>query len=323
MSRAEPAMNAASATERCEPLTLFDWDAGDPAALEHYQWMVAHPRMGAAARALAVSSVETSYDPVMRDICKDAGRYVAGLGMIWLDLTGGLTLPRLKEVCARSRVLSPGRARSFLQLMHHAGHLQLVRASRAAAAGVYAPSAGFRAAWIEHLRGPVAAAALIAPEGRALLDRLDDPDVCATFVRLQGASLFETTANVGFAGPTVAAFYNPLAGVQVLSILIAGGDERSFPSRAPVPLPIAPTARRLGVSRVHLKRLLAHAVGAGLLVPHPGGGYALAEAADAELRFIYAAQLVSLLIAIGRTLRLHGLARASGAARSKMFNCDG
>ena len=315
-------MIEAAAAQRREPVTLFDWDPGGDVPLEYYQWMIAHPRMPAAARALGVSSVETSSDPVMRDICKDAGRYVAGLGMIWLDLTGGLTLPRLKDMCSRSRVLSPGRARSFLQYLHHVGYLELVRPARSVVPALYAPSARFRAAWTQHLRGPVAAAALIAPEASALLERLDDHAVCATFLRLQGGCLFDSTVTTGVGGSVFDAFYYPLAGVQVLSMLIAGGDERSFPSRRPVPLPINPTARQLGVSRMHLKRLLVHAVASNLLAAHPGGAYALLEPADEQLRFIYAAQLICLLIPIGRTLRAHGVAAKHDGVQSKMFNCD-
>lgn len=316
-------MTADAGGGRGDPTTLFDWDPGEQIPFEYYQSMIAHTRFPAAARALAVSSVETAQgDPVMRDICKDAGRYVAGLGMIWLDLTGGLTSPRLKQMCARSRVLSTGRARNFLQYMHQVGYLEMVRPARAATPAVFTPSSRFRAAWLQHLRGPVAAAAMIAPEAGPLIERLDDPAVCATFLRLQGAALFESTVEVGLDGPVIDAFYYPLAGVQVLSMLIAGGDDHSFPSRTPVPLAVNPIARQLGVSRMHLKRLLRHAEATQLLCAHTGGAYALQEAADAQLRFIYAAQLICLLIPIGRTLRLHGARTDNDAPQLKMFNCD-
>jgi hypothetical protein len=300
------------------PVALFDWDPGDQNPLEYYRAMVAHPRFPEAARAIAVSAVETGRraDPVMRYICKDAGRYVAGLGAIWLDLSGGLTLPRLKEMCVRSRVLSPGRARSFLHYLQQVGFLETVSPGRAAVPAVYAPTARFQAAWVEQLRGPVAAAALIAPQAAVLLDLLDDPDICATFLRLQGGCLFDATTATAFEGPVFDCFYSPLAGVQILSILIAGGRDGRFPSRTPAPLGISPLARELGVSRMQVKRVLLGAAAAGLLTAHPGGSYALSEPADEQLRFFYAGQLITLLIALCRTLRLHGLAAATGAVKN-------
>jgi len=289
------------------PVTVFDWDPGGEVTFEYFRCMVEHPQFPAAARALGITSVETSRgDRVMAHIARDAGRYVAGLLVMWLDLTGGLTLPRLKAACARSRVLSPGRARSFLLYLQHVGYLETVRPAQAAVAALYAPSARFRAAWIDHLRGPVAAAALIAPDAGVLIDRLDDPAVRTTFLTLQGGCLFESTAATALEGPVFDSFYYPLAGVQILSTLIAAGEEGRFPARTPVPLPISQVARELDVSRMHVKRLLLAAQAAGVLTAHPGGAYALAEPADEVLRFIYAAQLICLLIPIGRTLRQHG-----------------
>jgi hypothetical protein len=224
---------------------LFDWDPGDQIPFEYYRAMIAHPRFAEAARAIGVSAAETGRraDPILRYICKDAGRYVAGLAAVWLDLSGGLTLPRLKEMCGRSGVLSPGRARSFLQYLQHVGYVEMVRPGRAATPAVYAPSASFRTAWVEQLRGPMAAAALIAPQAADLLDRLDDPDICATFLRLQGGCLFDSTTAAGFEGPMVDCFYSPLAGVQILSVLIAGGEDGRFPSRTPALLAINQFAR--------------------------------------------------------------------------------
>jgi hypothetical protein len=298
------------------PVSLFDWDPGDQSPFDYYRAMVEHPNFPQAARAIGVSAAETGRraDPVMRYICKDAGRYVAGLGAIWLDLSGGLTLPRLKDMCSRSRVLSPGRARSFLQYLLQVGFLETVRPGRAAVPAIYAPTPRFRAAWVEQLRGPVAAAALIAPQAAALLDLLDDPDICATFLRLQGGHLFDTTTTADYRGPVFDWFYSPLAGVQILSILIAGGQDGRFPSRTPAPLAINPLARELGVSRMHVKRVLLGATAAGLLTAHPGGAYALSEPADEHLRYIYAAQLITLLASVGRTFQLHGLASPESRA---------
>ena len=298
-------MSQEAGVERAQPMSLFDWDPGDEVPADHYARMIAHPAFPAAARALAAAALQTTQgDPPMRDIAKDAGRYTAAHCAIWLDLTGGLTLPRLKDVCARSGMLSPGRARSFLQFLEHTGLIEMTRQGRAAAPALYAPTARFRAAWLDHLRGPIAAAALIAPEAAALLDRLDDPAVAATFLRLQGAGLFASTLQGrDLRGPVFEAFYFPLGAIHILSTLAAAGEGEVFPTHEATPLPINPIAQRLGVSRVHVKRILARATAAGLLEPRPGGAYALTDRTDAQLRGIYAAQLIRLLIPVARTLR--------------------
>lgn len=289
-----------------QTMSLSEWDPGDEIPPEHFGRMLAHPAFPAAARALAASSLRTTQgDSAMRDIGKDAGRYTAALCAIWLDLDGGLTLPRLKDLCARSGLLSPGRARSFLQFLEHVGFLEMTRPGRAAAAALYAPTPRFRQVWLDHLRGPIAAAALIAPEAHALLDRLDEPEVAATFLKLQGAGLLAATPQVdGSLGPLFDAFYYPLGAIHILSNLVAAGEDGdAFPPHEATPLSISGMAGRLGVSRVHVKRIVANATAAVLLEPRGPGAYALTGQTDAPLKAIYAFQLIRLLIPIARTLR--------------------
>jgi hypothetical protein len=233
----------------------------------------------------------------------DAGRYVAALAAIWLDATGELSPPTLKDICVRSHLLSPGRAYGFLQYLEHVGYIEAIEIGLGTRPSRYRATARFRADWIEHLRGPIAAAALIEPAAEDLLARLDDPHVATTFIEIQGRGLLQSAAGSALDPAIAEAFYHPLGGVPVLSMLLAGTeDDTVFPSRRPVVLPTAATAQALGISALQVRRILRRAIASGLLVASSGPAYALTALADAPLQSVYTAQLLQLLDPIGRML---------------------
>ncbi|HLZ74627.1 hypothetical protein [Phenylobacterium sp.] len=269
--------------------------------------ILAHSQFAPAVVALAASALEVIRargNPLHGSV--DAGRYVAKLAAMWLDVRGELTLPALKALCARTGLLSPGRARDFLQYLRHVGFVVEAEGPSGNRAARYRATAAFRADWIEHLRGPLEAAARLAPSARALIARLDEPAVAATFIEIQGGALLQSAGALPSGEPVVEAFYHPSGGLQVLTLLIAeAADAEAFPSRRPVRLPIAATARDIGVSAQQLRRVLSAASASGVLAVYPGPAYALTETADATLRFIYAGQFIQLLDAIARTLARH------------------
>ena len=269
--------------------------------------IITHPRFAAAACALATSSVETIRSrATLSHASVDAGRYVAKLAAMWLDVRGDLTLPALKRLCAATGLLSAGRARDFLQYLQHVGFVEETESGRGATPSRYRTTARFRTDWINHLRGPIEAASLLAPSARDLLERLDDPAVAATFIEIQGGALLQSATTLPVNEPVVETFYHAAGGIQVLSMLIAGAaDNDAFPSRNPVRLRAAATSQAIGVSVPQLKRVLASAVASGLLDASPGSMYALTATSDAPLRAIYAGQLLQLLDPIARTLAQH------------------
>src|ERR1700744_3813316 len=93
----------------CEGLESWVADARVPDSLRAR--MIAHPAYPAAARALAANMMAAGdADKALDGIFKDAGRYLAAVLAIYLHVSGGLTLPRLKEICPATGFLSPGRA---------------------------------------------------------------------------------------------------------------------------------------------------------------------------------------------------------------------
>jgi hypothetical protein len=63
--------------------------------------LMSDPRLPEAIRTLAVNGLEASAkDKALDGICKDAGRYFAGMLVVYLHASAQLTLPKLKAYCA-------------------------------------------------------------------------------------------------------------------------------------------------------------------------------------------------------------------------------
>ena len=96
---------------------LMRWDTGVEISAENYQRLRADPRYARAVRTFAGNMLAAGdADRLLDGILKDAGRNVAALCAVHLHFTGGLTLPRLKTLCASFGLISPGRARALLSI---------------------------------------------------------------------------------------------------------------------------------------------------------------------------------------------------------------
>jgi hypothetical protein len=70
----------------------------------------------------ALSPTQCEADRLLDGVLKDAGRNVAAKCLAYLHVTGGLTLPRLKALCASTGLVSSGRARMLLIYLQHLGY---------------------------------------------------------------------------------------------------------------------------------------------------------------------------------------------------------
>src|SRR5262249_19951968 len=122
------------------------------------------PVFDAAAQALAQHMLDiAAADPRVDGVFKDAGRYVAALLSIHLDMHGGLTLPRLKTFCEQSGFVSPSRARALLLYLRFLRFVEPAAANTERGAQRYAPTASFRTAWQVQCRAALEAAAVVEP----------------------------------------------------------------------------------------------------------------------------------------------------------------
>src|SRR5262249_18532650 len=101
--------------------------------------------------------------------------------------------------------------------------------------------------------------------------------------------------------PYVRIFLHRKAGNQVIWALLADG-EGEFPTREPVRVSVSDLARRFHVSRVHIKRMLEEAEREGL-VDWRQPTVRLEEPCREYIRWIYAGQLLQLLVAAARAMK--------------------
>jgi hypothetical protein len=278
--------------------SLRSWRAQGPAALEAASARLArHPGLQDAARALAANMLAAGdKDKALKGIFKDAGRYIVAMLAIYLHLTGGLSLPRLKEFCTTSGLVSPGRARSILLYLRYLGYVELFPVRGPGKAARYMPTAHFLASWTTHLKAGLGAIAHIEPAAAILRDRLDSPAVFDAFALQQANGLRETSSG-GYDMDTAffRVFLHRHAGSQIIFLLLATNE--TFPPLGATPFSLAAVSRRFGVSRIHIRRLLDAGAAEGLLRTDGEGSVIFEEAGRAALEKNYRDQLTHLLAA--------------------------
>ncbi len=261
----------------------------------------AHPRLPDAVRALAGAMLDLSLsNPALDNVFKDAGRYAATMAAFHLHETEALTLPRLKAVCLASGLLSPGRARTLLQVLEHLGYLTRVEGPGRAAAHRFTEA--FLKAWTSHLRAALAAGAVIEPDAAVLLDRADRRWL-QTFGRIHAGSWLavtddERTQRGMF--PILQVFLHAYAGAQILWTLLIASEDGAFPPSRAGPVTVAGLARRFGVSRIHVRRIFDAAAAADLAHLGADGWVSFGPDAQEQLRFVWSVQLIHILAAAAR-----------------------
>ncbi len=267
-----------------------------------------HPGFAAASRALASGMLElAASDRVLDGIFKDAGRYVAAMWGFALHEDGGLTLPRLKAVCGRSGLLSPGRARALLQFLQHCGYLE----RRAATHGPdrYLPSPAYLAAWDRHFVASLAAASWLAPGISALLGP-EAVEARQTYGRVHADGTLAGLSSEPPGFSFLRVFLHPYAGNHIVWTLLASGLDPQFPPRRAGPVSMAGLARGCGAARSQVARVFHEAAEEGLATLEPDGVVLFSEDARDQLRFFYAVQFVQILAAASHATELHGLPAA-------------
>jgi hypothetical protein len=290
--------------EPADTASLMRWAVDGTGLGESYARLTAHPDFDRAAHALAANMLEAAAaNDALDGIFKDAGRYVAALWAMYAHVTGGLTLPRLKEICTASGLVSPGRARALLLYLRYLGYVESAGRNQNKIAR-YAPTASFIVAWTNHLRAALKAVRLIEPAVDLVLRRLDESAVLETFARFQGEGLLAGAKNnLAMDSPYVRIFMNRHAGNQVIMLLATGGDDGTFPPRGPIAFSTAAVAKRFRVSRIHIKRMLDQAERENFLKRQGEGAAVLDESARATIRAMYVMQLAQLLSQAACTLR--------------------
>lgn len=283
---------------------LAAWDLGDSVPPERYAAMIAHPRFAEAVRTLAGGMLDlAAAHPALNAVFKDAGRYMATLWMQYLQTIDDLTLPRLKAFCVSSKLLSPGRARTLVHLLQHLGYVQVSQTALGRAAARYAPTDRFIAEWAGHHRAALRAASVIEPAVGPLIAALDDRDTYWAFTRIQSEGLLDASEGIDHDAPFNRVFLHSYAGLQIIWFLLSQSEGDDLFPPAGARLPVRAAAERFGVSQMHIKRFLVAAEREQLLSRSDDGAIVIGESMTQTIKYLYADQLIRLLIASGRTLR--------------------
>jgi hypothetical protein len=243
-----------------------------------FKRLTEHPLYDAIARDFMQGSmVLAAHDSRIEDIFKDMGRYGAALWVVYLHFTGGLTLPRLKEICARSGVLSPGRARALLIYLQLLGYVKKLPRTEPGPAR-YTPSDALLHALKVHARLGLIAMATVDPVFQIVLDRFDEPAVFEIYIAKFGEGAFNSVVAIDSNRPIWPIFLMRNAGMLLLyCLLLADAEAREKDPLAKPKISVASLARRLNVTRSHVLHIFRLAEKDKLLSRTEGGEIVLSD----------------------------------------------
>jgi hypothetical protein len=255
-----------------------------------------------ATRMQALADADAAFDAILKDV----GRYLIAMGVLYLHMRGGATLPRLKAMLSLRTYVSAGRARALLHFLCHLGCLTEVPPPARRDPVRYVPTDRFMATWRNHMRAVLEASRIVEPAVWRVLDRLDEPDVFTAFCRNHTEYGFgeirESHQELAF----TQVFLHRFAGSQIFGQLLAAQGAGEAPLPGAVPISVVELAERHGVSGMHVRRLLDAAVGEGLLRYDDTNGIVLEDAGRATARFVYATQMFVFMAAAEKTAREMG-----------------
>jgi DNA-binding MarR family transcriptional regulator len=245
---------------------ILNRDGADPAA---YARLVEHPRFIEAARQSARTAVARHVgNPQISRTFKDMRRVMYGVFVLYCDARGELTLSTIREVCAELGFVSPGYAAALLVRLRVMGFITRDPNVSDKRVRRYIPSPSMKQAFIALLGNELLSFGIIEPEAFGAVEALKDPDVFHFFALTGGRGLARIVKN-GEPGQ-LHMFAVRDVGIAILhEIALSGAEDDTYPPKGPVRMAVAPLARKFGVSRSHVLRLLREAEKQGLLRRDP------------------------------------------------------
>ena len=235
--------------------------------------LCAHPRFPDALRRVLSGSVRYFHgNRILNQIGYDRGRLVISILAYYLhvsrrpdDPSSGLTANGIKSLCIEQDVCSPGRARALLSLMRLFGYIATAPSAADRRLKLLMPTDLLVASLRERWDLLFESIALVLPETAAARAALDGPDFLPAFVRHIVDQYRTGVRPLDFAAP-LRPFAERNAGLIILfSLAIAGEPDDTVPPMRPVQISISDLARRFGVSRAHVLRLLRDGAAEGFI----------------------------------------------------------
>ena len=261
-----------------------------------------NPRFGEAIQLTARGWIEHYRgNRVLNALVNDAGRAQMGflvLNLHWSrrpgDPASGLTASRMIQACVEQKLCSAGRAEATLHLMRLFGYLEASSNPWDRRLKLLVPTEKLIETHMVRWRAMFQGMSLVMDEGALGLSLLHDPDFAPALIR-NIYRRYDAGLSLNSAVPSLSLFSNRNAGLMILASLLT--EAGCGPAR----LSISGLSSRFGVSRAHVRKILADATAEGLV-----------EKRDDELVALMAAglQLCEVFLATGY-LALGGCARAA------------
>lgn len=232
-----------------------------------------HPQFADAARMM-MRDVIAIYDGnrILNQVMNDRGRVVFGALAFYLhfssdprDSASGLTPAKMKALCAETGLCSAGRATAMLLLMRYAGYLTPAPDAGSERTHRLVPTARMFESQGQRLACHLRAMSILLTEGADGLAHLRRQDFIGEMARQFGES-FRAGFRILDTSPALYPLAERNAGLMILfSLFLASDAMPRMTSPAPAAISIAALARRFGVSRPHVLKLLRDAEALGFV----------------------------------------------------------
>jgi hypothetical protein len=230
--------------------------------------VIAHPRFAEAARIATVGATRLYQgNRLLNLMINDRGRFMIGLFAVYLHLNGGLTVARMTALCAEQELASAGRARAMLMLMRAFGYLAAAPEPIDTDLRVrqLMPTEALMSLHGERIQCLLDGCAMVMPEAASIFSVRSHRDFVPTYVT-RVCELYLSGFRNNRCVPDVRLFAERNAGLVILWDMLGSVEpDGRFPPARILPAPISRLARRFGVSRVHVRRLLQDAVSENFL----------------------------------------------------------
>lgn len=228
-----------------------------------------HPEFPAMARRLAQQGAPDKADNgVIAHALRDGFRLMSGIWSLYLAATpGGLTFSRFDALHQVSGEGGRARTHGLITYLRFLGYIEPDDSGHDGRERRYRPTARMREAFRRYFTESLEAAVALYPEAAPMIALMEDEQAFDDFMVSTGEGLMIAGSLVRLhKGPSFNDFSRRKSGMVMLwTLLLSAPPSLEWPTRAPFPVSIADIARKAGVSRAHVQRLLRDCEANGMM----------------------------------------------------------
>lgn len=238
--------------------------------------VMSRPGFPEASRKLAAlwRAPANDEDKAFAHFMRDLGRFIGGMWALFLHVTpGGLTVTRLADLLASTKVTSASRARTILLYLQFIGYVAPTKATGDSRIKLYAPTPRLVDAFRSRLVGEFEAMGHMHPAIAETGRLFSEDGAFDIFAELMGEIFLAYMAiRKERPGPSLEMFSQRYAGMMMLGELMAtAAPDDVFPPAGPMRHSIADLSRRCRISRTQVRKMLKDAETVGFLrLPEDG-----------------------------------------------------